>query len=353
VNQKACRVVVIGAGLVGERHARLVAENPDCKLVAIVDPRSEIDLLAQSLSCERLSDLASLAAGACDAAIIATPNHNHFETGMACLQRRLPCLIEKPITDNLSQGEELVGAFEDANIPLLVGHHRRYHPFIAQTKTLLGSGEIGSPVCASMIWAVKKPESYFQAGAWRLGADGGPIMINFIHEVDLMRCLFGDIVEVQAMASNLQRHSAVEDSAAIMLRFESGMIATAMLSDAALTPWSFEGASGENPNIATTGISSWRVGCTEGAFEFPLLRVWKNNGSDRGDWSKQLADQMLTSETVVPLERQLQHFVELVRGVTDQPMVSGREGLNALRAAKAIMASAQTHKPVLLADFEE
>lgn len=349
MSQPICRIVVIGAGLVGERHARLVAENPRCQLVAIVDPRSEIDTLAQSLSCERLNDMAALPANACDAAIVATPNHNHFAAAMQCLQRRLPCLVEKPITDDLVEGEKLVAAFETANVPMLVGHHRRYHPFVADTKNLIASGEIGHPVCASIIWAVKKPDSYFQAGAWRLGADGGPIMINFIHEIDLMRCLFGELIEVNALASNYQRETTVEDTAAMLMRFKNGMIATAILSDAALTPWSFEGATGENPNIASTGISSWRIGCSEGAFEFPILRVWKNDGSELGDWSKPLASQQLNSEKIAPLQLQLQHFVDLVQGITAQPKVSGREGLNSLRAAKAVMLSAQTKKPILLA----
>ncbi|MEM8540268.1 MAG: Gfo/Idh/MocA family oxidoreductase [Pseudomonadota bacterium] len=352
MSQPICRLVVIGAGLVGERHARLVAQNPRCQLVAIVDPRSEIDALARSLSCERLSDLAMLPDNACDAAIIATPNHNHFATAMACLERRLPCLIEKPITDDLAEGEKLVAAFEAASIAMLVGHHRRYHPFVADTKELLASGEIGHPVCASTIWAVKKPDSYFKAGAWRLGADGGPLMINFIHEIDLMRCLFGELIDVNALASNNQRQTPVEDTAAMLLRFEGGMIATAILSDAALTPWSFEGASGENPNIASTGISSWRIGCSKGAFEFPVLRVWKNDGTDLGDWSKPLASQQLKSEQVAPLERQLEHFIDLVHGVTDQPMVSGREGLNSLRATKAVMMSAQTNRRILLNEFD-
>lgn len=352
MSHQICRVVVIGAGLVGERHARLVAESPRCELVAIVDPRAEIDPLAKSLTCERLDDLAALPADACDAAIIATPNHNHFAMGMECLKRGHPCLIEKPITDDLAQGLGLVEAFEAANIPMLVGHHRRYHPFVAQTQALMASGDIGHPVCASMIWAVRKPDSYFEAGPWRLGADGGPIMINFIHEVDLMRCLFGELIEVNAMSSNRQRQNTIEDTAGIIMRFESGMMATAMLSDAALTPWSFEGASGENPNIATTGVSSWRIGCSEGAFEFPILRVWKNDGPGLGDWSKPLASHSLSSDPVVPLARQLEHFVDLVHGVSNQPMVSGREGMNTLRAVKAIMHAAQTQEPVLLAEFE-
>ncbi len=353
MNQRKCRLVVVGAGLVGERHARLVAENPDCELVAIIDPRQEIDGLALATNCERLDDLQDLAGHACDGVIIATPNHNHFKSAMLCLDRNLPCLIEKPITEDLASGERLVAAFEQAGVPLLVGHHRRYHPVIEHTRSLLASGEVGVPVCASMIWAVKKPDAYFKVGAWRLGADGGPIMINFIHEVDLMRCLFGEIAEVTAMASNHQRQTAIEDTAAVILRFERGLVATAILSDAALTPWSFEGAINENPNIAQTGVSSWRVGCSEGAFEFPLLRIWQNAGEGQGDWSRKLKSHTASLEAVVPLKLQLQHFVKLVKGEAQEPVVSGREGLNSLRAVRAIMHSAQIGEPVVLSAFED
>lgn len=348
-----CRIVVVGAGLVGERHARLVAEDPSSELVAIIDPRQEIDELARATNTIRFDSLLDLADDACDGAIIATPNHNHFKSAMLCLDRQLPCLVEKPITDDLESGEKLVDAFEQAGVPLLVGHHRRYHPVIEQTRALLAGGEIGVPVCASMIWAVKKPHTYFKAGAWRLGADGGPIMINFIHEVDLMRCLFGEISEVTAMASSHQRQTAIEDTAAVILRFESGLVATALLSDAALTPWSFEGAINENPNIAHTEISSWRIGCSEGAFEFPLLRIWQNAGDGQGDWSKKLKSRAASSETVIPLKEQLQHFVKLIQGDSQEPVVSGREGLNSLRAVRAIMHSVKTGEPVVLSAFDD
>lgn len=353
MSEPTCRVAVIGAGLVGERHARLVAEHRNCSLAALIDPRQEIDELAKELSTIRLDHVSLLPEDACDAVIIATPNHNHFPTAMACLKRTLPCLVEKPITDSLEKGEELVSAFEEANIPMLVGHHRRYHPVVTQTKELLASDEIGTPICASTIWAVKKPESYFREGAWRLGEDGGPIMINFIHEVDLMRCIFGEITEVSAMSSKRQRATDVEDTAAIIMRFESGLIATATLTDSALTPWSFEGAIDENPNIASTGVSSWRIGCAEGAFEFPLLRIWKNAGSGRGDWSKPLTSSSIVSEKVVPLKLQLDHFISLARGKTDRAMVSGREGLNSLRAVRAILRSTSIGQPVSVADIND
>jgi len=315
VTWKSCRVVVIGAGLVGDRHARLVSDHPGCELGAIVDPRPEMQSLATGFGCAWHGDIGEIATGEYDAAIIATPNHTHHEIGLQCLDRGLPCLIEKPLTDDLESGRQLVEAFERAGISLLAGHHRRYHPFVVETNKLLESGVIGTPVCASIIWAVKKPDSYFEKGAWRLGADGGPIMIHLIHEIDLLRCVFGEIFEVCAITSN--------------------------------------SACGENPNIAETGVSSWRVGCTNGAFEFPNLRVWQNAGDGQGDWSKPLVSRAVNSDTVQPLQKQLDHFARVVRGEIGEPKVSGRDGLNSLKATRAILHSASTGQPVIISEFGE
>ncbi len=351
MNGKRVRLAVIGAGLIGARHAELAQDHPDCDLVAIVDPAPNTANLASRLGCAWHSELATIVDGSLDAAIVATPNALHLPVALACLERGLPCLVEKPVADTLDNAQTMVDAFEHAGLPLLVGHHRRYHPFVAATRDLLASGEIGSPVCASIIWAVRKPDSYFADGPWRLGADGGPLMLNLIHEIDLMRHVFGDIAEVTAMVSNHQRQSPVEDTAAVSFRFASGMLATAILSDAALTPWSFEGASGENPNIATTGIASWRVGCTRGAFDFPTMEVWRHAGEGAGDWSKPLQAARKAQQSVKPLHAQLTHFIRLVQGLDSEPLVSGREGLEALRAIRAIQHSAATGQTVKLAAF--
>lgn len=340
------RLIVIGAGLVGARHARLIAASAVCDLAAIVDPSAAAVDLAVELGCRHVSDMTALDAADCDGAIVATPNHSHAAIGLACLAKGWPVLVEKPITDDVAAGEALVSAFEAADLPLLVGHHRRYHPFVAATQKLLADGDIGAPVVLSAIWAVKKPDNYFQQGAWRLGADGGPIMINLIHEVDLLRAIFGEVIEVQAIASNHQRLGPVEDTAAIILRFASGLLCTVALSDCALTPWSFEGASGENPHIAETAQSSWRLGCTEGALEFPVLKVWRDVEAGKGDWSKPLAGEELALQPEVPLRAQLDHFIRLITGEDKEPLVSGREGLQSLVVTRAIMQSANDHHPI-------
>ena len=344
------RIAVIGAGLIGERHARMVAGHPDCGLAAIVDPDRAKSELAKELGAKWYASIAEVPDGDCDAAIVATPNAQHRHSGLACLERKWPCLIEKPIADTVANGQALVGAFEKAQTPLLIGHHRRYHPFVTEARSLIDSGDIGQPVVASVIWAVRKPHSYFEQGAWRLDSDGGPLLINLIHEIDLMRCMFGPVDTMQAVVTNRQRGGQVEDTAAILVHFESGLLATVAVTDAALTPWSFEGACGENPNIAETGISSWRIGCTFGAFEFPGLRVWQNAGDGEGDWSKPLVQSTINAQRVTPLFKQISHFASLVRGKTDKPMVSGRDGVAALQAVMAIQQSARSGKPVKIAD---
>jgi predicted dehydrogenase len=276
-----------------------------------------------------------------DGAIIATPNANHLKSGLFFANKNIPCLIEKPIADNLKNAELLASEFDKLGVPLLIGHHRRYHPFVARTKEIIEQQELGVPVMASIIWAVRKPDDYFEKGAWRTKSDGGPLLINFIHEADLLLHIFGKVTEIQAMTSNFQRGQAVEDTAGVLLRFESGLMASVILSDAALTPWSFEGASSENPNIAGTGISSWRIGCAQGALEFPQMNVWTDKEDQTGDWSRPLKSTQQDVPSVEPLYEQLTHFTNLIRKTETKAKCDGWDGIQAMRLIDLINQSVE------------
>jgi predicted dehydrogenase len=341
VEHKPAKIVIVGAGLIGERHAKLVARHTMTELVAIVDPAPSSNQLAEELGCKKLNDISEIAMGEIDGAIIATPNANHLKSGLLFANKNIPCLIEKPIADNLKNAELLAQTFDKLSVPLLIGHHRRYHPFVARTKEIIEQKELGVPVMASIIWAVRKPDDYFEKGAWRTKSDGGPLLINFIHEADLLLHIFGKVIEIQAMTSNFQRGQAVEDTAGVLLRFESGMMASVILSDAALTPWSFEGACGENPNIAGTGISSWRIGCAQGALEFPGMKIWTDKENQVGDWSRALKLQDEELQSVEPLHEQLTHFTNLIRQTETKAKCDGWNGIEAMRLIDLINQSVE------------
>ena len=80
-------------------------------------------------------------------------------------------------------------------------------------------GRIGKPTVANILDIKMKPESYFTQ-AWRTEPSaGGPVLLNIIHEIDLLRFIFGEIASLQSFSSNGTRGLQVEDTVSVMLRF--------------------------------------------------------------------------------------------------------------------------------------
>jgi predicted dehydrogenase len=329
-------VLLIGAGLIGHRHAALIAASPEARLAGIVDPAPAAAALADNLGVPYYPSLDAVPAAGIDAAVIATPNASHAPDAIACAARGWPVLVEKPIAESAEAAGRTIAAFERAGLPLLVGHHRRHHPFVAKAREIVRSGQIGDLALVSILWALRKPDAYFGAD-WRRQPGAGPVLINLIHEIDLLRHICGEVVEMQSLTSTALRGFAVEDSAALLLRLDNGALATIALTDAALSPWSFEAACGENPGIAVSGAHSWRIAGTAGALEFPKLRLWRDRDGGSGDWARPLAAEEVSTVTVDPLAVQLAHFLAVVRG-TEPPLVTGPDALRSLELTRSVVA---------------
>jgi predicted dehydrogenase len=102
-----------------------------------------------------------------------------------------------------------------------------------KAQKLVRSGRLGRLVAVMGSATFFKPDLYFAEGPWRSQVGGGPILINMIHEVHNLRMLCGDIVAVQALASNAVRGHVVEDTVSISLRFSNGALGSFLLSDTA------------------------------------------------------------------------------------------------------------------------
>ncbi len=213
------RIALLGAGLIGREHAALVAAHPAASLVAIVDPATEAVGLAASLGAQHYDDYEQMLDEVVpDGVIVALPNTLHVDAGLACIARGIPVLVEKPIADTVASAMRLVEAGEEADIPVLVGHHRRHGSDIREAKRAIESGELGRIVAINGIAAVAKHDTYFDAD-WRRLPGGGPLLINAIHDIDCFRTLCGEIESVQAIGSSAVRGHAVEDTVAVALQF--------------------------------------------------------------------------------------------------------------------------------------
>lgn len=337
-------LAVVGAGLVGQRHARLAAASGAVRLTAVVetDAARRAALAAEGLPV--VAGLDAVPAGT-RAAIVATPTPDHAATGLACLGRGWAVLVEKPVAATLAEADALIAAARTAGLALVAGHHRRCHPFVAEARARLRL--IGRPVALSGIWSLRKHAAYFDV-PWRRVPGAGPVMTNLSHELDLLRVLAGEIEAVSCLASTAARGLAVEDSAAIALRFRSGALGSVAISDAGASPWAFEAATGENPDIPASGEDCLRISGTEGALAFPSLTLWRADGE--AEWRRPLRREPVPARPPLdPLAEQLSRFARIAGGRSDpasEGLASGADGRATLAATLATLLSAARGRPV-------
>ena len=320
------RLVVVGAGLIGSRHIKAVRQSPDCGLVAVVEPHKERSEALGVPVYARIEDVRETA----DAAIIASPTPLHPEHVRAAAARGWAVLIEKPVAGSLADADAVIETVKAAGIASLVGHHRRHHQSVARLREIVHGGRIGQPVLASMIWAVKKPDAYFR-GNWRSGGEGSPVMINAVHDIDLLRHLFGEVAGVAAVGGAPVRGEARVESGAVALRFAGGVSATLAFADTTPSPWGFEAGTGENPNIARTGQNMLWIAGTEGAVAFPSLHVW----TGAADWGQAPDSAREGVPATDPLAAQLRHFLDVIAGRA-APLIDAEDARSTLAVAVRI-----------------
>ena len=337
------KLSVVGAGLVGQRHVSAIARTEGAVVASIVDPSDAARRFAKHGGYTWYPELGEmLAAEPPDGAIIATPNALHLPQGLEVLQAHVPALIEKPLTDNVASAEKVVAQAAANGVPLLVGHHRRHNPIIQTAKEIISSGALGEIVAVNGLCWLYKPDDYFNT-KWRTQKGAGPVFINLIHDVDLMRHLVGEITSVQALQANSVRGHEVEDTSAIILRFANGALGTLGVSDTIVAPWSWELTAAENPAYPETAQNCYLIGGTHGSLELPGLKAWVQEG--QRSWWEPIHQ---TSKAVIhadPLDAQIGHFCKVIRGEA-QPLVSGTDGLRSLQVISAIKQSASEGRAI-------
>jgi predicted dehydrogenase len=346
------RLAIAGAGLIGRAHYKRIAQNAQCELIAFADPSPAAAALASEARVPLYPSLtAMLDAEKPDGVILATPNTVHVSGALACIERGIPGLVEKPVAESFAAAMEIVRAQERTSVPVLVGHHRRHSAYIDHARALIAGGELGSIVAVNCTALFYKPDAYFAAGPWRTKLGGGPILINLIHEIDCMRALAGDIVEVQAFSSSAKRGFEVEDTAAIALRFANGALGTFIVSDTAAAPNSWEQTSGEDKAFARyENQSCYLIAGDRGSLSIPTMQRYAF-GQERS-WNVAMTPARDALPEVDPLTNQIAHFCAVIRG-EETPKVSVQEGAKTLQVVEKIALAARTGERQSVPIWEE
>lgn len=340
------RLGLLGFGLVGRRHVAAAQGLEALSFTAVVetDPVGRTDATRLGLQCYDTLE-AMLEDTSIDGIVIATPTLLHIEQARLCVEAGRPVLVEKPIGVTSKEAEATVALAEAKCVPLLVGHHRRHNAIVREAKSILASGAVGNIRSVNAQCLFYKPDAYFAKAPWRTKFGAGPVSVNLIHDIDLLRHFCGEIDQVQAMTVPSSRGFENEELASALLRFTSGALATVTVSDSAVSPWSWESTSAENPVYDPTDQSCYTISGSKGALSVPDLRLWRHEGEV--DWWNPFNVEKKPHDGADSLVNQLLHFH---RVLTEQepPLVSGREGLQALRVIEAIQCAAQTGERVIV-----
>jgi predicted dehydrogenase len=207
------RVGVVGAGVMGTNHARVLAGLPGVSLTGIVDPLTAHRTRAeQMIGCPTFKTLEELLDAGVDAVTIAAPTHLHREVSLACIARKIHILVEKPIAPSVEEGREIVDAARAAGVTLMVGHVERFNPAVAAIKQAI------------------KDEEILSIGITRVGpfpprmSNVGVVIDLAVHDIDLIRWFTeSDIVDVQPQLASAVAER--EDIALLQFRTASGVLA--------------------------------------------------------------------------------------------------------------------------------
>jgi len=313
---KKLKMAVVGVGFWGRNHVRVLSELPDVELVAVCDiDQQRTAVVAEKYGLKAYNDSSKMYQKEnVDAVTLCVWSTRLSEEALKALKAGKHVLVEKPMAKSSTEAKKIVDLAEAEKLILTVGFIERFNPAVKRLKEAITEGKIGSPVSATIRRVTKWPE--------RIG-DVGVVKDTAIHDIDMARFIFNeDPLSVYAKAGNL-KHSKFEDYAQIMLSFSDGK--SAFLEANWLTPYKIR-------KLTVTG--------SEAIISLDYITQ---------EMTIETLGQTLTPRYDVeePLKLELQHFVECVKNGRT-PLVSGTDGLKALKIAEAALKSADVGRLIKL-----
>lgn len=220
---------LVGCGRVANHHLRALERHGErAELVAVCD--ADADRVAEAAAAHDVPGYASLEALLAehtpDVVVLATPSGLHPEQARLAARAGCHVMCEKPIATHWEPGVAMVEACREASVRLFVVKQLRYNPTLQLVKRALDAGRFGDVflVDVDVFWT--RPQDYYDRDAWRgtRALDGGALLNQTSHYVDLLGWLFGPVDSVQAYTATLARDIEVEDSATLNLRWASGAL---------------------------------------------------------------------------------------------------------------------------------
>ena len=348
-------VAIIGCGRISHKIAEGVAKNNDrMKLVVLCDPieekmfetektynkkiKSEIPILKYKNYKEILKE------NKIDIAIISTESGYHEEIGLYFLENGVNLIIEKPLAMSIEGAQKLVGTAKKNNLKLAACHQNRFnHPIQLLKKAIIENklGKIYSGT-ARVLWY--RDENYYNQASWRgtWKLDGGTFMNQCIHNIDLLNWMIdSEIDTVYSIANTFSRKIEGEDYGVILIQYKNGKIGT--IEGSVITyPKNLE---------ETLTIVGERGTVVIGGTAVNKVDTWRVDGDKEEDFKKVDCGDP-NSIYGYGHEALYKDFIESIEE-NREPLVSGIDGMLAVKIILAAYKSRKTGMPIKFSEFKE
>lgn len=344
---KQMRFGIIGCGRIAPKHAESIVALPHAELAAVCDIMPEhAQAFADKYRAVPYTDYHEmLKRDDIDVVTIATPSGLHAEIGIAAAQAGKHVMVEKPMAMTLKTADALIEACRKAGVKLAVIHQNRFNKSIKLVREALEAGRFGKLTHGQATVRWNRDDHYYAQAPWRGTKlqDGGVLMNQSIHNIDLLQWMFGPVESVFGYTATNLRKIEMEDVGAAVIRFKNGAIG---LIEAASTifPKNIEetlNVFGEKGSAIVGGIAVNRIE----VWEFPESEEEKKNI---------FASQESDPPNVYGFgHREL--IADMIEAIKEDrsPAIPGEEGRKALEIILAIYKCQETKQPVVFPLAEE
>ncbi|MGI6177664.1 MAG: Gfo/Idh/MocA family protein [Eubacterium sp.] len=342
------KYALIGCGRIAVNHIK-AALNNKLEIVAVCDilPEKMEQLLAKydlekDESIHRYTDYKEMLEKEQPTLVsIATESGVHAEIALYCIDKGVNCIIEKPIAMSIADADKIIEHAEKMHVKVSACHQNRFNVAVQEARKALEEGRFGRLSHGSINVRWNRNKDYYDQAPWRgtWSQDGGCLMNQCIHGIDLLRWMFGDEIEEVYGQTRQQFHDYLEaeDVGMAVIKFKNGAIGTV------------EGTTNVYPkNLEETLYIFGEKGTVKiGGTSTNNIDVWQFADETEADnKNKGLKEQ--TSNVYGNGHTSL--FADVIDAIENdrKPYVDAVAGRNALEVVLAIYKSQKTGMPVKL-----
>ena len=343
-NNAILKVVLVGCGRIAHRHSQLLAEGrvKGAALQAVCDIVPEkAEAFGTKWKVPWYLDMHEMMrTEKPDVVVVLTESGNHAEHVIALSSYGAHVVVEKPMALTLDDADRMITACDARGVKFFVVKQNRFNVPVVKLREALEAGRFGKLVMGTVRVRWCRPQSYYDQDAWRgtWAMDGGVLTNQASHHIDLLEWMMGHVTSVYAMTRTALVDIEAEDTAVVVLRFESGALGV-IEATTAVRPKDLEGA------ISILG----ETGSVEvGGFAVNQMKVWQFKDAQPED------DEVLGKYSTNPPDvygfghlTYYEHMVRAIRG-EGRNLVDGLQGRRSLELINAIYESVETGREIRL-----